>query len=72
MDNTEILDFLSRLPSKVEIAQYRELRMDHRRHGSTTSLNTVGSVAGGSAAGASASSTSLAAFGASTRLRKKK
>ena len=44
VDNTEILDFLSRVPSKKEVFQYRELRVEKTSATSTAQLNSQTSV----------------------------
>ena len=40
IDNTEILDFLSRLPSKIEMFHYKELRLERNSQLSSTSISS--------------------------------
>ena len=41
IDNTEILDFLSRLPSKIEMFHYKELRLEKNSQSSNSNTSSV-------------------------------
>lgn len=69
MDNTEILDFLSRVPSKKEMFEYRELKLDSIGGGVGGTTGTSG--LSGSSSGGNMSSGNLAQSPQALRRKKK-